>query len=150
MMKKAGFAEIRVGFESVQGEFHRTLDRKLEASMLAEGLEILLQEGFTRGSLSAYLLAGLPGQEAGEVEQSIRHVADLGVRPLIAEYSPTPGSPLWPQAVRQSTFDLEAEPLTHNNSMLPMRWSGFSFQDLERLKRLSRSLWLQSCPQARL
>ena len=108
--------------------------------MLAEGLEALLQAGFAPEQITAYVLAGLPGQEAGEVEQSIRHTASLGMRVQLAEYSPPPGSALWGQAVRLSPFALEEEPLTHNNSLLPMRWRGFTPEDLHRLKALSRSL----------
>jgi radical SAM superfamily enzyme YgiQ (UPF0313 family) len=140
LMKRAGFAEIRVGFESARSEFHRTLDRKLATPMLAQGLDHLLQAGFSPQEITAYLLAGMPAQEAGDVEMSVRHAARFGIRVQIAEYSPTPGSPLWPKAVRESVFDLEREPLTHNNSILPMRWRGFTLEDLERLKSLTRNL----------
>ena len=93
----------------------------------------------TRQAVTAYVLAGLPGQQAEEVESSLRHAAGLGIRVRIAEYSPTPGSALWSEAVRRSSFDLEAEPLTHNNSILPMRWKGFMPEDLDRLKSLIRN-----------
>jgi hypothetical protein len=143
LMKRAGFAEVRIGFESARSEFHQTLDNKLTPSMLVRGLEHLLQAGFSPRDTTAYVLAGMPDQEAGEVEMSIRHAAGLGIRVRLAEYSPTPGSALWARAVRRSSFDLEAEPLTHNNSILPMRWRGFTLGDLERLKALTRTLWAQ-------
>ncbi|UCF96748.1 MAG: cobalamin-dependent protein [Spirochaetaceae bacterium] len=139
-MKRARFAEVRVGFESAGLEFHTTLDNKLVTAMLADGLEHLLQAGFAPQSITAYVLAGMPGQDAGEVELSIRHAASYGIRVQLAEYAPTPGSALWSQAVRDSPFALEEEPLTHNNSILPMRWRGFSLEDLDRLKALSRTL----------
>jgi radical SAM superfamily enzyme YgiQ (UPF0313 family) len=141
LMKRAGFAEVRIGFESACSQFHETLDSKLDTTMLAPGLEHLQQAGFSPRSITAYVLAGLPGQEAAEVEMSVRQAARFGIRIQLAEYSPAPGSPLWLQAVRGSSFDLETEPLTHNNSILPMRWRGFTLEDLERLKSLSRSLW---------
>jgi hypothetical protein len=139
MMKRAGFAEVRIGFESALSEFHETLDTKLDTPMLADGLGHLLQAGFSPQRITAYVLAGMPGQEAEEVEMTVRHAARFGIRVQLAEYSPTPGSLLWPQAVRCSSFDLAAEPLTHNNSILPMRWRGFTLEDLDRLKSLSRS-----------
>jgi radical SAM superfamily enzyme YgiQ (UPF0313 family) len=139
LMKRAGFAEVRVGFESVRPEFHRSLDSKLDPPMLEEGLERLLEAGFARRSIVAYVLAGLPGQHAEEVESSLRHATGLGIRVQIAEYSPTPGSALWSEAVRRSSFDLESDPLTHNNSILPMRWEGFMPEDLDRLKSLLRN-----------
>jgi hypothetical protein len=86
------------------------------------------------------VLAGLPEQRAGEVEESIRYAASFGIRVQVAEYSPTPGSSLWPQAVRLSSFPLAEEPLTHNNTLLPMRWPGLTVRDLEELKALARRL----------
>jgi hypothetical protein len=138
LMKRAGFAEVRVGFESSRSEFHETLDSKLDTSMLATGLQLLREAGFSPQSITAYVLAGMPGQEAEEVELSIRHAASFGIRVQVAEYSPTPGSPLWSRAVGMSSFDLASEPLTHNNSFLPMRWRSFTLEDLDRLKALTR------------
>jgi radical SAM superfamily enzyme YgiQ (UPF0313 family) len=140
MMKLGGFQEVRVGFESAQAAFHESLDSKLDTPMLAEGLEHLFHAGFTKKSIIVYVLAGMPGQEAGEVEESIRYAASFGIRVQLAEYSPTPGSTLWTQAVGCSSFALEEEPLTHNNSLLPLRWKGFTPDDLSRLKALTRSL----------
>ena len=148
LMRRSGFAEVRVGFESCVPEFHETLDTKLAASMLGEGLEHLLQAGFPPDALIAYVLAGLPGQEAGEVELSIHHAARFGIRVQVAEYSPTPGSSLWAQAVSRSPFALAEEPLTHNNSILPMRWRGFTVADMDRLKLLCRNLSERSVSQA--
>ncbi len=140
MMKRGGFQEVRIGFESAQTAFHESLDNKLDTPMLAEGLECLFQVGFAKKNIIVYILAGMPGQEAGEVEESVRYAASFGIRVQLAEYSPTPGSALWAKAVRSSSFALEEEPLTHNNSLLPLRWKGFTLDDLNRLKALTRSL----------
>jgi radical SAM superfamily enzyme YgiQ (UPF0313 family) len=139
-MKSAGFAEVRIGLESAVEEFHSSFDHKLTAAMFADGLEHLLQAGFLPQSITAYILAGMPGQEAAEVELSIREAASFGIRVQIAQYSPTPGSSLWSRAVKSSAFALEEEPLTHNNTLLPLRWRGFTLEDLERVKELSRNL----------
>lgn len=141
LMKRAGFAEVRIGFESSSSEFHETLDSKLALPMLAQGLEHLLQAGFAPREITAYVLAGMPNQKAEEVEMSLRHAAGFGIRVGLAEYSPVPGSALWTEAVRRSPFNLEDEPLTHNNSILPMCGRDFTLEDLERLKTLSRSFW---------
>jgi hypothetical protein len=139
-MKRSGFREVRLGFESARPGFHDSLDRKLKPGMLAAGLETLFQGGFQPRDVIAYVLAGLPEQRAGEVEESIRYAASFGIRVQVAEYSPTPGSSLWPQAVRLSSFPLAEEPLTHNNTLLPMRWPGLTVRDLEELKALARRL----------
>jgi radical SAM superfamily enzyme YgiQ (UPF0313 family) len=107
MMKRGGFQEVRIGFESAQTAFHESFDKKLDTKMLAEGLEHLFQAGFAKQNIIVYVLAGMPGQEAGEVEESIRYAASFGIRVQLAEYSPTPGSALWVRAVRSSPFALE-------------------------------------------
>jgi len=50
------------------------------------------------------------------------------------EYSPIPGTPMFARAKKASPFDIEEEPLFHNNSILPCQWEGFSPADFRRLK----------------
>jgi len=90
--------------------------------------------GFSRDEVGVYILAGLPGQGVSEVQESIRFVRACGATPKLAEYSPIPQTPLWEAAVRASEFDLRGEPLFHNNSILPCRWEGFTWEDLNELK----------------
>ncbi len=86
-------------------------------------------------------MAGLPGQRWQEVELGVEKVWQWGAVPKIAEYSPIPHTPLWEEAVRHSTYDLEGEPLFQNNSILPCHWEGFSWQDLAAIKiRLQRRM----------
>ena len=53
---------------------------------------------------------------------------------MLVEYSPIPHTPLFEKAKKMSQFDLENEPLFHNNSMLPCQWEGFTSKDYRRLK----------------
>jgi radical SAM superfamily enzyme YgiQ (UPF0313 family) len=144
MMKQVGFKELRFGFESSDERFHQNHDMKLSPSNLEEKITIAKDAGFTSGEISAYILAGLPGQYKEEVEDSIRHVSRLGIRARICEYSPIPGSALWEKSICDSSFPLAEEPLVHNNSILPMRWDGFTYRDLEDMKDLARSLFIRN------
>ncbi len=141
LMKEAGFREVRLGFESSMADFHISMDQKLLPQMLEQGLEHLFSAGFLPEQIGVYVLAGLPGQYREEVEESILYVAALGIKAVVAEYSPVPGSLLWDQSVRLSRFPLSEEPLTHNNSIFPMQWEGFNLEDLNELKALARTLW---------
>ncbi len=143
LMKQAGFREIRLGFESAQTAFHQDLDRKLKPDMLAEAMAILKSAGFIDEQISVYILAGLPGQYAEEVEFSIRYAASFGAKVHLAEYSPVPLSDLWDESVRTSVYALAEEPLTHNNTLFPLQWQGFSPEDLEKLKNLAKDLSLK-------
>lgn len=140
LMKRAGFAEIRLGYESSSPVFHQRYDGKVQQGDFEETVEILLKAGFARSQIIAYILAGLPGQPVEEVENSVRQVTACGVRASLAEYSPVPGTALWEPSVRASEFPIETEPLYHNNSLLPLQWERFTMDDLQRIKDLARAL----------
>ena len=94
------------------------------------------QAGFSPAEIGVYLLIGLPDQEEAEVAASIRRVKELGATPVLASYSPIPGTALWPRALACSRYDLSADPLYHNNSLFPC-WPQFSWDRYTRLKRLA-------------
>ncbi len=134
LMHRAGFQEIRMGFESSSDTFHAGFDTKLQVESLRHAVAAAQVAGFRPGSVGVYLLVGLPGQRYDEVERSIDYAVSCGVRVGLAEYSPIPGTQLWEESVRQSSFDLATEPLFHNNSILPMRRPGFGLRELQTLK----------------
>ncbi len=134
-LKRAGFATLRLGVETAAPGAPRQ-DRKLGAGELEAALAHLRQAGFASGEIGVYLLTGLPGQDEGEVAASIRRVKRLGATPVLAYYSPIPGTALWPEAVAASRYDLANEPLCHNNSGFPCR-PRFSWDYYQRLKRLA-------------
>lgn len=140
LMKRAGFQEVRVGYESSEDWFHRELDGKYQPEEAPEAIGHLRRAGFTGGEIILYVLAGLPRQSAEEVEKTIREVASLQVRVSVAEYSPVPGTALWDASVQASRLPIAEEPLYHNNTFFPMEWENFSRDELERLKVYSRSL----------
>ena len=93
----------------------------------------LKRAGYGSEEIGVYLMAGLPGQRVEEVEESMALVRESGARPLLVEYSPIPGTPMFEKARKMSPFDLN-EPLFQNNSLLPCRWEGFTWEDFRRLK----------------
>ena len=138
LMKKAGFQEIRLGYESASEDFHRLRDGKFDPASFPGKIEVLKESGFSAESIRVYILAGLPGQRAVDVEQSVRFAKKTGVSISLSEYSPVPGSPMWGESCRISDFPLKKEPLYHNNTFFPMEWEGFTRLDLERIKQLIR------------
>jgi radical SAM superfamily enzyme YgiQ (UPF0313 family) len=133
-LKRAGFATLRLGVETTAPEGLR-LDQKLQEGELEAALRNLQEAGFKQEEMGVYLLLGLPGQEDEEVAASIRQVRELGATPVLALYSPIPGTALWPEALATSPYDLENEPLLHNNSLFPC-WHEFSWERYTRLKHL--------------
>ncbi len=140
LMKKAGFREIRIGFESSSDDFHGETGKKLSVEELGRGVRILKSAGFSAKDISVYILAGLPGQRACEVEESIKYASAYRIRIMLAEYSTVPHTKLWKKSVEFSSYPIALDPLTHNNTVFPMEWEHFKLADLERLKKMSHEL----------
>ena len=62
---------------------------------------------------------GLPGQTRRQIEDDVELVLNAGAFPKLAEYSPIPGTRMWPEAVKASRYPIELEPLYHNCTLLP-------------------------------
>ena len=129
----AGFKTIRLGFETSDMTLHQFLDRKLSEGDFERAVRSLLKAGFAREQIGAYILAGLPGQSVGSVKDSVEFVNRVGAMPFLAEYSPIPHTPLWDKAVASSPYDLVAEPLFHNNTLLPC-WNEEQRKDFRQVK----------------
>ncbi len=79
----------------------------------------LKEAGYEGRNIGVYILCGLPEQEPEEVAATIEYVKAWGARPILAEYSPIPGTDLWSKAKEVSPFPLQEEPLFQNNTLLP-------------------------------
>jgi len=138
LMFCTGFRTIRLGFESADPSLQRQTGGKVRNDELVRAIRYLREAGYEGSEIGVYLLCGLPGQTARQVEESIRFVQSLGARALLAEYSPIPGTGLWEDACRTSPYDLSRDPLFHNNTLLPCRSDFLTYRDYRRLKSLSR------------
>ena len=141
LMFRTNFKTIRVGLETVSQNRQAETGGKVCDGEAEGAIDHLRSAGFSRGDIGVYLMAGLPGQTWEEVEAGIEQVWQWGAVPRIAEYSPIPGTGLWEEAVANSTYDIEGEPLLQNNTVFPCEWDGFSRADLAGLKsRLQRRI----------
>ncbi len=141
LMLRAGFREIRLGFESSDDDFHEQKDAKVSMDIFAQAVDAMKSSGFPLNRAAVYILAGLPGQRYQEVEESIHYASRFGLRCRLAQFSPVPGTALWDESLRHSSFPLEEEPLYHNNTFLSMEWKGFTRSHLEQLKTLALDLY---------
>lgn len=139
LMQAAGFKEVRLGFESDQGEFHKKHDNKYIYKDFIEAVSLLHKAGFKPKDIRCYILAGLPNQKWQEIENAIKVVSENGAQPVVAEFTPIPGSNLWGESVKSSIYPIEREPLFTNNSLFPLQHSGFTPRDMGRVKNLARN-----------
>ncbi|MDO9515083.1 MAG: radical SAM protein [Syntrophales bacterium] len=138
LMFRAGFRTIRFGFETASALRQTDTGGKVTNEETRDAVACLLEAGYRGDDIGIYILCGLPGQSASEVRESIDFARSCGGRPVITEFSPIPGTPIWKEAVDASPYDIEEEPLYHNNTLLPCRTEEFTYGMYQELKNLAR------------
>jgi radical SAM superfamily enzyme YgiQ (UPF0313 family) len=133
----AGFKTLRLGLETAESDFRRDIDRKVAKNDFSRAARFLKEAGFKKHQVGAYLLVGLPGQEMQSVVHSIHVVQETEITPILAYYSPIPHTQMWSQAKAASRYDLEADPLFTNNSIMPCQTGPFNWQIVSELKKLA-------------
>lgn len=134
-MVAAGFATFYLGFESASPAWQRSAGAKVGLEDLSQAVEHLRSAGARGERMIAYLLMGHPNHAAQELESSLRLVHELGIRVMLAEFSPIPGTPDGEACRRLVDMD---EPLWHNKTVFAMTILGEDRVD--GYKRLSREL----------
>ena len=134
LLFRSQFKTIRLGFETSDEMEQIEAGGKVTNQEFQTAVRNLKRAGYSPEEIGVYILAGMPGQRAAEVEESIAYTKEVGARPILVEYSPVPGTSLFEKAKRVSQFDIQNEPLFHNNSILPCLWEEFTLADYRRLK----------------
>ena len=135
LMKAAGFVDIRLSVESTDPVFLETESPKSTTIEFERAIDYLRKAGFSRQCLKAYLLLNVPGQAPFGVEASMKEVYEIGAQPMLAFYSPIPGTPDFERAKTITSVD---EPLFQNNTVYLYR-SGFDMDYYQHLKDLELS-----------
>ena len=135
LLYSSGFKTIRFGFETADLERQLKTGGKVKNEELSRAVSHLKNAGYKTADIGIYLLCGIPGQSAEEVEGSIDFVRACGAKPVLAEYSPIPGTKMWNEAVACSPFDIQEDPIYHNNSLLPCQSADFGPAAYAELKK---------------
>ena len=138
-MKQSGFSTIRLGLETADPVRQKKTGGKVSNDDFFRAMENLTEAGFAPGDIGVYILCGLPGQRAEEVLGAVDQVKKTGARPMITEYSPIPHTKDWDEAVKTSLYPIAEEPLYHNNTVLPCRWEGLTYEMYREIKRSART-----------
>lgn len=135
LMVAAGFKTFHLGFESSAYTWQRKTGGKVYSHELEEAVACLVRAGADRGGMTAYLILGHPQGEQQDVERSMRFAHEIGLRVMLSEFSPIPGTPDGERC--REWVDLD-EPLWHNKTIFPLIFLGDA--EVQRLKSLSRDL----------
>ncbi len=143
LMAKAGFKTFYLGFESASRQWQQGTGGKVFSEELACAVDHLFAAGADPIDITAYQIVGHPNSDVQELEESMRFVHRLGIRGMLADFSPIPGTPDG-EACRR-WVDLE-EPLMHNKTAFPIIRLGFD--EVNRLKDLQRAFNRTIAPSA--
>lgn len=140
VMVEAGVKTFYLGFESHSEAFHHeTGSEKVVSDELATAVEHLRSAGISPQNITAYEILGHPLADVQQLEESMRFANSLGIRVMLSDFSPIPGTPDG-ELCRKYT-DL-GEPLNHNKTAFPIHLLGFDkvnyYKDLCR--KLNRQL----------
>lgn len=134
-MVRAGFKTFYLGFESASTRWQKKTGSKVFSEELAAAVDCLKSAGADCDDITAYQILGHPDSDIQMLEQSIRFVASPGIRGMLADFSPIPGTP---DGDACSKWVDMAEPLMHNKTAFTI--IRLSFDESNRLKDLQRRL----------
>ncbi|ETW98698.1 MAG: hypothetical protein ETSY1_17710 [Candidatus Entotheonella factor] len=135
LMVAAGFKTFHLGFESSAYTWQRKTGGKVYAHELEQAVTHLVRAGADRRWMTAYLIVGHPQGGQQDVESSMRFAHETGLRVMLSEFSPIPGTPDGESC--REWVDLD-EPLWHNKTIFPLVYLGDA--EVQRLKSLARDL----------
>jgi len=135
LMVRAGFKTFYLGFESASRQWQQCTGGKVFSEELAQCVDYLLAAGADPANITAYQILGHPESDIQELEESMRFVHSVGIRGMLADFSPIPGTPDGEACRRWVDMD---EPLMHNKTAFPVIRLGF--EEVNRLKDLQRRL----------
>lgn len=135
LMVAAGFKSIYLGFESTASDWQRKTGGKVRAEEVARAVDTLRDAGFKPHQLHAYIIIGHPESDKQQVEDSVHFAHRLGIRVMLSEFSPVPGTP---DGERCREWTDLAEPLSHNKSAFALHRLGQV--ELNHLKQLAKDL----------
>ena len=135
VMVRAGFKTFYLGFESSDIEWQKSTGGKVVSEELATAVKNLKNAGALPQNITAYQILGHPDCDFQQLEESMYYVNSLGIRGMLADYSPTPMTADGQKCAKW--IDL-SEPLLHNKTVFAIKRLGF--EESNRFKDLQRTL----------
>ena len=140
VLHEAGFATLRLSFESLAAGILRRSDGKVKMKQMEKSVSNLERAGYHRGQLGAYLLFGYPGQAMRDMEISLAFIKDLGLVPHLAVFSPVPGTADFFELQRQGVLATPPDLLETNKIYFLYQKSGFSNEEILAVKEIVASI----------
>ncbi len=135
LMVRAGFKTFYLGFESTSIDWQKQTGSKVYSEELAQAVKYLVSAGANPLEITAYQILGHPHSDLQQIELSMHFVNSLGIRGMLADFSPIPGTP--DGELCRKWVDMD-EPLFHNKTAFPIILLGNN--EVNRIKDFQRKL----------
>jgi radical SAM superfamily enzyme YgiQ (UPF0313 family) len=139
VMVQAGFASFFFGLESGALSWQDSTGGKVHSEEFVSAVNYL--RAARAESIFAYIIAGHPDSDAQELERSIRFAHQCGVKSILSDFSPIPGTIDGQKCAPWADL---AEPLSHNKTAFAIRRLGIEYSN--RIKQLNHQLNTQLNP----
>ncbi|MDD4869796.1 MAG: B12-binding domain-containing radical SAM protein [Kiritimatiellae bacterium] len=135
LMVKSNVKTFYLGFESMSAEWQTKTGGKVNREDLANAVNNLFSAGTEPENIFAYIIVGHPDDDIQQVKESMEFAHGLGIKIMLSEYSPVPGTPDGEKCRKFVDFD---EPLTHNKTAFAIRTLGE--EKIQHLKSFCKEL----------
>jgi len=135
LMVSAGVKTFHLGFESISDTWQIKTGGKVSQADIKSAVDNLVAAGADQENIVAYIIAGHPEDDIQQVRESMEFANDLGIRIMLSEYSPVPGTPNGEKCRDITDMD---EPLNHNKTAFAIRMLGE--EKIQQLKLTGREL----------
>jgi radical SAM superfamily enzyme YgiQ (UPF0313 family) len=135
LLVQAGFKTFYLGFESASKKWQQSTGRKVSCDELAKAVDRLTAAGASHQEITAYQIIGHPKSDIQQLEATMRFANSLGIRGMLADFSPIPGTE--DSKIAAEWVDMD-EPLLHNKTAFPIIL--FGNKKVNELKDLQRHL----------
>ena len=125
---------ILFSFRSISTKRSLKFVKKISSDEFVRAITNLKNSGFSKKHIGVYLMYGLPGQSLEEVKYGVQFLKNLDVRINLTEYSPIPGTTCWTELVNKRIISDDIDPLLTNNTVFTYLFSGYSHNELKKLK----------------
>lgn len=139
LMKEAGFTHMRIGYEFADEAYQKKTGGKVSTDDVKRAVGVLKSAGFRTEEIGVYILCGHPSQKYDFIKRAVDVAIDAGAAPILAEYSPIPGSVDFADAVKTFKHDPSTDPLLQNSSIILFQHPDITRKEFEDIKLLVKN-----------
>ncbi len=133
LMRLAGFATLRIGYESSTETFQSATGGKVTFRHLQSAVAALREAGFSPYQTGVYILSGHPSQTAADIHRAMDDITAIGAMPVPASFSPIPHTPDFDLACRTFRISPALDPALQNSSITEYQHPFISENDFKEI-----------------